>query len=553
MKILLLLVLITIHTSHMFSQVDSTGRKEKFMQDNGIISVLHEKNAGKITFMKGPIPIEQYSQQDFLTTVIIEENSDLNIRVFMKQSLTNYLHELEPDLTAEELRVKGNYQFSFYVDDSLIYTENLHYGAGSKESKDKFTVFRIPLMSSTNEDSWGRFLWQRFVYNGGGDAMEEGTHKLKIEIRPYVKSNELKVGEIIAHGEADITFLRPQVKDEQIRIQYIAKGSGWEISAEDYDKALIEKLNLKIAQNIFKDITSIIVIKNGKLLIEEYFNGASRETLHDTRSVGKSFAGAILGIAIEEGHIQNADQPLSKFYDLKKFKNYSLSKEKVTLKNLLTMSSGFDGNDDNEDSPGYEEKMYPTSDWVKFTLDLPMDSTKTKGKDWQYFTAGVVVLGDIIDKSVPDGLEKYAEKKFFNPLGIKEYQWEYTPQHVANTAGGLRLRSLDLAMFGQLYKNDGLWDGKQVISKHWVNESMTKQINISEGNSYGYLLWNTVFKTQEKKHETFFASGNGGNKVFIFKDEPLVVVITSTAFGKPYGHIQVNKILERYILSAVVK
>lgn len=546
MKILLFFVLITVYALNVLSQ-DSG----KFISDNGIMNVLHENNTGRITFMKALIPVEQYNEKDFLSNVVLNEIDDFNIRVYMKQSLTNYLHELEPGLTIDELTSKGNYQFSFYVDDKLIYTENLHYGAGTKESKDKLTVFKIPLISSTNEDSWGRYLWMRFMLNGG-DAMEEGTHKLKIEIRPYMKANELKVRDIIAQGEIDLTFARPQVTDEQIKVQTIAKGSDWEISAEDYDKALIEKLNLKIAQNIFKDITSITVIKNGKLLIEEYFNGASRESLHDTRSVGKSFAGTMLGIAIDDGFIKNETKTLKDFYELKKFSNYSLAKEKVTLKNLLTMSSGFEGNDDNEDSPGYEEKMYPANNWVKFALDVPMDSTKTAGKDWQYFTAGVVVLGDIIDKSVPNGLEKYAEKKLFSPLGISKYQWEYTPQHVANTAGGLRLRSLDLAKFGELYKNGGMWNGKQVIPKTWVEESLTKQINISEQNNYGYLLWNTEFKVGEKKYETFFASGNGGNKVFIFKDEPIVVVITSTAFGKYYAHPHVNKIMERYVLPAVM-
>src|SRR5688572_2633474 len=120
MKILLLLVLITLYSTSVFSQVDSTGI-EKFVQDNGIISTLHENNIGRITFMKELIPIEQYAEKDFLSSAVIEESGDLNIRVFLKQSLTNYLHELEPALSAEELSSKGNYQFSFYVDNKLIY------------------------------------------------------------------------------------------------------------------------------------------------------------------------------------------------------------------------------------------------------------------------------------------------------------------------------------------------------------------------------------------------------------------------------------------------
>ena len=113
------------------------------------------------------------------------------------------------------------------------------------------------------------------------------------------------------------------------------------------------------------------------------------------------------------------------------------------------MSSGFDGNDEDDSSIGNEENMYPTEDWVKFTLDLPyQDSLKNK---WHYFTAGVVLLGDILNKSVPNGLEKYAENKLFKPLEIKNYKWQYTPQNVPNTAGGIQMNALDFAKYGRSY------------------------------------------------------------------------------------------------------
>lgn len=123
------------------------------------------------------------------------------------------------------------------------------------------------------------------------------------------------------------------------------------------------------------------------------------------------------------------------------------------------MSAAFEGNDDKRESAGNEEKMYPTKDWVKFTLDLPVDSVGAKG-EWHYFTAGVVLLGDIIDKKVPGGLEKYADEKLFKPLGITKYKWQYTPQKVANTAGGIQMNALDFAKYGQLYKNNGKWNGR---------------------------------------------------------------------------------------------
>lgn len=151
------------------------------------------------------------------------------------------------------------------------------------------------------------------------------------------------------------------------------------------------------------------------------------------------------------------------------------------------------------------------------------------------------------------GLEKYADEKLFTPLSISKYRWEYTPQSVPNTAGGLRLSSLDLAKFGQLYKNKGMWGGKQVLPVSWVNETLTKHFILPFDNmAYGYLWWNKSYTYNNNSYEVFACSGNGGNKIFVFTNEPLVVVVTSTAYNKPYAHRQADKIIEDYILPAVI-
>ena len=535
-------------SSAVFGQTD-------LVKSEGITSPLHQANIGKVTFMGKPIPIESYRETDFLKTFELKETGDLNIRVFMGNSLTNYLHRLAPGLTADELVKSGNYQFSFFVDGTLIYKENLHVGAGLPESKHTKTILRVPLLTTTGEDSWGKFMWNRFLLSGGEEALTAGTHWLKIEIRPYLKTAELKVGDLIAEGGLQLTVVMPEIDESQIAIQPVKPASDWQSSRDPYDTKKIRELNLKIAQNLFKEITSLVVIKDGKLLIEEYFNGATRETLHDTRSVGKSFASTMTGIAIKEGFLKSENQTLGEFYDLKKFANYSPKKDGVTIKSLLTMSSGFDADDNDEESPGNEENMYPTKDWVKFALDLPMDEAKTVGGNWNYFTAGVVVLGDMLHKSVPEGLEKYADKKLFKPLGIKNYEWQYTPQKVASTAGGLRMSSLDFAKFGQLYKNGGQWKGKQILPRSWVEKSFSEHLKLPDwGNGfYGYLFWNKIYNFNGKQYEAFYATGNGGNKIFVFKDQPLVIVVTATAYNKPYAHAQVDKIIERYVLPAVIK
>lgn len=514
---------------------------------------VHQRNSGKITFMPTSIPIENYNESDFISTITLSKDASLYIRPFLANSLTNYLHLLFPSATAEELDKNGNFQFAFYVDGKLIYRENLHLGAFGLDNKNKATVFSVPLFSSKNEDSWGRFLWNRFMMKGGEDALSSGTHLLKIEIRPYVIIASEKVGDVIASGEiTTVSTKEPKIISEADLLPSLIKDAeGWEKSDFPYQTEKIKELKAAILKESLKKITSVLVIKDGKILIEEYFNGASRKTLHNTRSVGKTFTSALTGIALSEGLLKSAEQPLSDFYDLKKFDNYSNKKANVTIKNLLTMSSAFEGFDFDSNSPGNEENMYPQKNWVAWTLNLPMAS-REPGSEWAYFTAGIVVLGDILDKHVPGRLEKYAAQKLFVPMGITKYKWQYTPQKVANTAGGLQLSSLSLAKFGQLYLNNGNWKGKQILPETWVAESHSKQMAVpTDSMNYGFLFWNKSYKGTNGPYESYFCSGNGGNKIHIFKELNTVVVITATAYGTPYMHIQADRIIESYILPAL--
>lgn len=529
------------------------GQTKDLVQSDGFINPLHQANVGRIAFLPRDIPMDQLKESDFLTSFDLKPVSDLSIRPFLANSITNYLHPLAPELPADELIKKGNYQFSFYVDGKLIYKENLHHGAGLK--KHTTTTFRVPLTTSMGEDWWAVYMFNRFLMNGGEKALTEGAHQLKIEMRPYINLGEIKTGDLIAQGEIKLIIKTPELSREQVAVQPIQPASGWEISKASFDKQKIEEMNKLIALYKLKEITSVVVIKDGKLLLEEYFNKADRNTLHDTRSVGKSFTSAMMGIAIQEKYIKNEDQNLASFYDLKQFANYSPRKDSVKIKDLLRMSSAFNGSDSNDDSPGNEENMYPKDNWVKFGLDLSMDSSKISGKQWDYFTVGVVLLGDILHKSVPEGLEKYADKKLFAPLGITRYEWQYTPQKVVNTAGGLRMSALDFARFGQLYQNKGKWNDKQILPQKWVDKTFTKYLPIPGRTNeyYGYLFWNKTFTINGKDYETFYCTGNGGSKIYIFKDVPLTVVITARAYNRPYGHSQVDKMMQEYILPAVVK
>lgn len=543
-----------LFTSLLFSKF-CFGQDHNIIEPEPIKTELHQSNISKILFTEKRISYENIKKENFLNTYKLTNKSDLFFVAYFNNSLTNYKHQLLPQVSSDSLFKIGNYQFTLYIDNKLIYQSNLLPGAPPAKNQNTDTYLNRPFIDNVNgQGTWSESFWNRFMNNGGDKILTDGNHLLKMEIRPYVKTDTIKTGEIIASGELILEVARhPKIDITKIQLNKIKPYNGLTISNASLNKKKIKQLKGAIDEGIFKKINSIIVLKEGEILIEEYFNGENRNSLHDPRSVGKSFSSTLTGIAINDGYISGDSQTLSHFYNLSQFKNLTPSKGNATIKDLLTMSSGFDGNDEDGSSVGNEENMYPTQDWVKFTLDLPyQESLKEK---WHYFTAGVVLLGDILNKSVPNGLEKYADDKLFKPLGITKYKWQYTPQNIPNTAGGIQMNALDFAKYGQLYKNGGTWNNQQILPNNWVEKTFTKQKQIVGRDSeyYGYLFWNKTFKANTKDYEAFYCAGNGGNYILVFKNEPLVIVITASAYGQHYAHSQVTEMLSKYILPAITK
>jgi CubicO group peptidase (beta-lactamase class C family) len=508
----------------------------------------HRANIGKIAFMTDLVGYDDFDEADHLTRVDLNMTTELNARMYLDKTIISHLHDLAPTRSVRELCAAGSFQFTFLVDDAPIYVYNLQTGAGSCEYKNETTVYGIPLRGTEEQDHWGRFLWMKFMKLGGGDAaLSEGNHLLEVEVRPYVDTGEVVIGPLIGKGNIRVNSTEREIDSKEVVVQAIAPTDRFAIAADAPGKGRIEAMNRKIVSGQFEDVTSIVVLKNGALVLEEYFNGADRMTIHDTRSVGKSFAGTLLGQAIKDGYIKSIDQPLSDFYDLSKFDHPSSFKATTTLLQLLTMTAGFAGNDADPDSPGLEDNMYPTKDWVRFTLNLPARE-KT---DWQYFTAGVVVLGDIVHRAVPGGLQAYAREQLFTPLGITDQQWQRTPTGVGNTAGSLQMSSLSLAAYGQLYL-DG---GRDLLPTGWAAESLSPLVarNDEKDGHYGYLFWHDVLTVNDEAYSVAYASGNGGNKVMMIPALEVVIVITTTAYGKPYAHRQADEMVADYLLETGLK
>ena len=543
MKYLLLIPCLFLITA-LYAQVQEN-------PDSGPFPAAH---AGKILFLPSFKNLRDLKEKNFISKYVLTHTSDLYFVAFFDRPLADYTATLEPDIGKDSLFKTGNYQFTVWIDHREIYRSNLLPGAPPRKVQDTAVILNRPLINNTNgQGSWSESFWNRFMNNGGDHALTDGNHHLRMEIRPYVKvKNHVKTGPLMASGELVLQVSRnPVIDSRKIALNVPEPYDGFPVSSEPFDTLKMKQLKGLIREGVFKRINSIIVINKGKLQVEEYFNGEDRNTLHDPRSVGKSFVSSLTGIAIGNGFLTSEDQKLGTFYDFKKY-SHPEGKNEATVKDLLTMSSGFEGNDDDPGSPGNEENMYPSENWTGFVLNLPYHPA-LKNR-WHYFTAGTILLGDILNRSVPGGLKRFAEEKLFGPLHIQNYRWEYTPQNIPNTAGGIRMNALDFAKYGQLYKNHGKWNGQQLIPESWVKKTLTRQVRIPDRKEeyYSYLFWNKSFNVNNRKAEAFYCAGNGGNYILLFKDFPVVIVITASAYGQTYAHSQVTKILEDFILPAVL-
>ena len=328
---------------------------------------------------------------------------------------------------------------------------------------------------------------------------------------------------------------------------------GWEtasIYTANIDAEKLITLIRHIRSERYKNIHGILIVKEGKLILEEYFHGFNREKPHQIRSATKSIGSILTGIAIDHGFIKDVEEriyPYVKEYETGQ--KWDARVRDITLKSLLTMTSGFACDDHATPRFQCEEAMYETDDWVKYALNLPV--AHKPGEHWAYNSSSLILVSEFISKTSTMTLPDFADTYLFVPLGIKDFHWGFSPKGRAWIAGNAKMKPRDMAKIGLLMLNSGRWKGKQIISEKWISES-TREHERSENNwGYGYLWWMGKQLFGEQFISGYWAAGNGGNYIFVCPALDLVAVFTGGNYNS-IVELQTLGMLTNYIIPAIL-
>ena len=269
-------------------------------------------------------------------------------------------------------------------------------------------------------------------------------------------------------------------------------------------------------------VDCILIIRNGYLVGEKYYNGYTKSTPHNIMSVSKSFLSAMTGIALRDGMLSNLNEKMLDFFPEYIYQNMDTRKYSITIRNLVMMRMGID-NDEN-----FYEQIYNSSNWIKTTIELPL--IYNPGTRFCYNTFQTHLLSAIITKASGVSTLEFAKTNLLDKMNISCAEWWQDPQGYYFGGNSMHFTPRDIARLGFLYMNNGMMDGEQIVPAEWVEESLTNYTNFNnlswgdlDNYNYGYLWW----LGEIKGHEVFLALGHGGQFIITFLNLNMIVVTTS--------------------------
>ena len=317
---------------------------------------------------------------------------------------------------------------------------------------------------------------------------------------------------------------------------------GWRTGSPE-SQGMDSEFLLKMMETIWEQeigINSALIVRNGYIVLEANGYAYHRDDLRNIQSCTKSVSSALIGIAIDKGYIQSVQQPVLNFFPDRKAKRLNTNKKAMTLEHVLTMTTGLKCRDSHLYQWDGLTRMQARRDWVKYMIDLPM--SEKPGTHFEYCNGASFLLSAIIQNKTGMNALSFAEKYLFAPLGISNIKWPSNPRGITIGWGQLKMRPRDMAKIGYLYMNDGLWNGKRIISSQWIKESTRKHTIATGLPGYGYQWWII-------NDDIYTAIGYDGQFIIVAPKEKLITVFTSSLPSKAM-YIPVS-LLGAYILPAV--
>ena len=336
----------------------------------------------------------------------------------------------------------------------------------------------------------------------------------------------------------------------------------WQVadpSAVGLEPAPLELLLTRIRSGDIRDIHSLLIVKDGYLVVEEYFPGGSREQLHTMQSVSKSITSTLIAAAIQRGLIDSTDDHLLDFFPhTQNITHLDDLKRSITLEHVLRMRLGLAWT---ELGLPYEDSLNSLhqlnnldSDLYRFELDSPM--AEPPGTSWLYNSGGTILLAGVLEHATGERADEFAEHALFSPIGIDSSCWSIL-NGVPHTGGGLSMTARDMARIGYLYLNDGVWDGTRLLPEGWVDRATSGQVTATAPGTtpfgYGYLWWLFPGPEDEMAEEAdasiYAAWGNMGQFIIVAPRYDLILVTTGGTQNF-YDEVMPIEFLYDYVLPA---
>ena len=289
------------------------------------------------------------------------------------------------------------------------------------------------------------------------------------------------------------------------------------------------------------DLRGVVVRQHDEIVAERYYGAEQPDTLHDVRSAGKSITSLLIGIAIDQGHIRSVTDTVSRY--LPETRDAAIGD--VALADVLTMRSGLAADDDVPTSPGNEDRLMSASDWIAVLKSVPR--AHPPGSLYVYNSLTAYVAGLVVARAVGDNEANFARKTLFEPLGIERFAGASDPAGNARGQGNLSVTTRNLSRIGQMVLDRGRWKGRRIVSEDWIMQSLKPRVAIGEADpyadTYGYFWFMKTLAMGHAPIAVYFASGNGGNKIYVVPDRNVVIAITSGAYDHGYGQRRSQAIL----------